>query len=139
MIQVLIVDDHKLVRDGLQALLGREKDIRVVGEARDGVEAVQLIASLAPDVVLLDMEMPRLGGLGVLKQMEASGCPARILVVSMITDESIVASAWEHGARGYISKNSEFGELTRAIRSVYSGTRYFPAHLVDAASEQRRT
>ncbi len=121
MIRRLIVDDHQLVRQGLCALLMKAQDIEIVGEARDGQEALELAQLVQPDVILMDIEMPRLNGLRATAQLAAARNRARVLVLSMRDDEKDVRAAVEAGAIGYLVKNSSREELIQAIRSVYQG------------------
>lgn len=122
-IRVLLADDHQLVRQGIEALLMAAKDIEIIGEARDGVEAVELAQRLQPDIVLMDIQMPRLDGLAATRQLVAAGCPTRVLVLSMREDEEAARRAAEAGAWGYQIKNSSREELVQAIRTVYQGVR----------------
>ncbi len=118
MIQVLIADDHQLFRQGVKALLRSAQDIRIVGEARDGQEAVELAERLQPDVILMDLEMPRMNGFAATEQLTARGNRARILVLSMRTDEQSAHLAAQSGAVGYLVKNCSRDELVAGIRSV---------------------
>ncbi len=124
MIHVLIADDHRLVRDGFRAVLEREKDLEVIGEARDGKEAVELTQRLNPDIVIMDIQMPRLNGLEATRVIRADGAH-RVLIVSMLRDESLVRQAIDHGAQGYITKDESFTELINAIRAIHGGDEYF--------------
>ncbi len=119
-IRVLIVDDHKLVREGFQLLLGRAKDIEVVAEARDGQEAVEIAERLAPDVVLMDITMPRMNGIQATKLIRERCSKTQVIVVSMVSDEILLSQAQASGAKGYISKNDCFDRLVSEIRSVCS-------------------
>ncbi len=130
MIHVLIADDHRLVRDGFRAVLEREKDLQVIGEARDGKEAVELTRRLNPDIVIMDIQMPRLNGLEATRELRTNGS-CRVLIVSMLRDENLVRQAIEHGAEGYITKDESFTELINAIRSIYSGNKYFSRTISD--------
>ena len=123
MIRVLIVDDHLLMRQGINALLIKAQDITIVGEARDGKEALELAERLQPDVILMDIEMPRLDGLQTTCQLVDSGHPAKIIILSMRTDEKTVRRAVDCGAQGYLVKNSGRDDLIGAIRTVYDGGR----------------
>jgi two-component system, NarL family, response regulator NreC len=122
-IRVLIVDDHQLVRQGILALLIKAKDIAIVGEARDGQEAIDLAQRLQPDVVLMDIEMPRMDGLRATEQLRAQGFAGKVLVLSMRSDEAPVRQALQTGAAGYLIKNSSREDLIAAIRAVHQGSR----------------
>lgn len=120
-IRVLIADDHHVVRGGLRALLETEEDIVVVGEASDGVEAVYKMRSLAPDVLLLDLVMPRKNGIEAILEIKQDQQDARILVLTSFSDDDKVFAAIKAGALGYLLKDSSPHELIQAIRDVYNG------------------
>lgn len=121
MIRVLVVDDHQLMRQGVMALLLKAKDIKVVAEARDGLEALEKTARADPDIILMDIEMPRLNGLKATEQLIQDGTSARIIILSMRSDPNDVREAARCGAKGYLIKNSSREELISAIRTVYDG------------------
>jgi DNA-binding NarL/FixJ family response regulator len=118
---VLIVDDHPAVRRGLRTFLELSEDIDVVGEAAEGTQVADLVAATAPDVVLLDMVLPGLDGLGVLAALGERGLTARVLVITSFTDRRSVLPAIRAGARGYLSKDVEPEALVAAVRSVHAG------------------
>ena len=120
-IRVLIADDHPVVRQGLRVLLSLEDDIEVVGEAGDGAEAVELAAALVPDVILLDLKLPGLDGLGVLAELRDRGLPARTLVLTSVADQASVTVAMRAGAAGFLYKDVDPDALVRAVRSVHDG------------------
>jgi DNA-binding NarL/FixJ family response regulator len=120
-IRVLIVDDQPAVRRGLRTFLELTEDIDVVGEAADGLGVADLVAERRPDVVLLDMVLPGLDGLGVLAELRERGLDARVLVVTSFTDRRSVLPAIRAGARGYLSKDVEPEALASAVRSVHAG------------------
>lgn len=124
-IRVLITDDQPLVRAGLQALLRRDKEIEIVGEARDGQEAVQLAEKLCPDIILMDVKMPNLDGIEATRRIHSENDSSRILMVAMSYDEKSVRRALASGARGYVDKSSMTDELIPAVRAVHGGQRYF--------------
>ncbi len=124
MIRLLIADDHKLAREGFIAELIRAPEIEVVGEARNGLEAVELAQQLKPDVILMDIEMPRLNGLAATERLIVLGNPARVLMTSVLEDEQNVRAAEQSGARGYIFKGIHPKELVTAIHTVYQNQRY---------------
>ncbi len=137
MIRVLIVDDHQLVRQGLMALLIKARDIEIVGEARDGQEAIELAQQKHPDVILMDIEMPRLNGIRATAQLTALGHPARVLILSMRDDEKDVRDAIQSGALGYLVKNSSREELIEAIRCVNQGNPIFSPSVASFVMEKR--
>lgn len=120
-IRVAVADDHPVVRDGLVAMLETQHEFEIVGEAGSGVEAVSLVERLAPDVLLLDLEMPGLDGVGVLRRLRELGSATRVLVFTVFdTDERIIAAV-EAGAAGYLLKGVPRGEIFAAIRVVNDG------------------
>ncbi|OUC96831.1 response regulator [Streptosporangium minutum] len=121
MIRVLIADDHPVVRQGLRTFLGLQDDLDVVGEAADGAEAVALVESLAPDVLLLDLKMPVLDGLGTLVRLEEHGLSPRVLVLTSVSDREDVAPAMRAGASGFLYKDVDPAALVQAIRAVHGG------------------
>ena len=119
MISVLIVDDHPVVRQGLRALLEVQDDMAVVGEAGDGPAAISLAESLRPDIVLLDLKLPGMDGVAVLRPMRAAGL--RVLVLTSATEPSTAAAAVRAGAAGVVYKDIDPAALVRGIRSVHDG------------------
>ena len=120
-IRILIADDHAVVREGLRALIDTEPGMELVDEAADGVEAVQRARSLQPDVILLDLVMPRMGGIEAIGAIKAENPDARILVLTSFAEDDKVFPAIRAGALGYLLKDSSPGELLQAIRDVYRG------------------
>jgi len=120
-IRVLIVDDHTLFRRGIAAVLSSQQDLKVVGEASDGLEAIQKVKEIAPDVVLMDLNMPRCSGLEATQALQAEMPQVNILVLTVSDDESDLFTAVKFGARGYILKNAEPEELTHAIFHIARG------------------
>jgi DNA-binding NarL/FixJ family response regulator len=120
-ITVLIADDHPVVRQGLQVLLSVTDDIEVVGEAADGGQAVALAAELDPDVILLDLKLPVMDGIAVLRELRDSRRGARALVLTSAPDRSLVSLAVQAGAAGFLYKDVDPDALVRAIRSVHDG------------------
>jgi len=123
-IRVLVVDDHTIVRDGICALLALAGDIEVVGEAANGSEALQLIRELQPDVVLMDVAMPVMGGLEATRRIRKEYPRARVLVLTQYDDKEYVIPVIESGASGFVSKTAASSELAAGIRSVYQGDSY---------------
>jgi DNA-binding NarL/FixJ family response regulator len=122
-ISVLIVDDHAVVRQGLQALLTSRPEVLVVGEAADGAQALQLAQTMQPDVILLDLLMPEMDGIAVMQQVRQAGLRSKILILSSSLDDERVLAAVRAGADGYILKASRVGELVQAIVRVAQGQR----------------
>ena len=124
-IRALIADDHPLFRDGLHGLLDSVPDLEVVGEAANGQEAIQLAASLQPDVILMDIKMPGTNGLQAMRDIVHTSPHIGILVVSMLEDDDSIFAAMRAGARGYVPKGASQSEMLRAIRAVANGEAIF--------------
>jgi two-component system, NarL family, response regulator NreC len=120
-IRVLIVDDHAILREGVRALLQLQPDIEVVGEASDGLQALEQVEKLDPDVVLMDVAMPGLGGIEAAIEMHKLGRRARILILSQYEDREYVRRLLKAGVAGYVLKKSAGSELANAIRAVQRG------------------
>ncbi len=123
-INVLIADDHTILRAGLRSLLSAEPDFNVVGEAADGSQAVILATQLNPDVVVTDINMPGTNGIEVTQELREHLPSARVLILSMYEDSSLVRQALEAGASGYIVKRAAESELINAVRAVAQGDTY---------------
>jgi DNA-binding NarL/FixJ family response regulator len=128
-ISVLIAEDHALLVDALQMLLGTQADMRCVGAARDGEQALAMAQSLRPDVLLLDLGLPKLDGLAVVESLQRSGSPVKVLVVTARLDPQSIRSALGFGAAGYLPKDEDSDELLLAIRRVAEGRRYISADI----------
>jgi len=120
-IRVVIADDHNVVRKGIRDLLSDEDDIDVVGEARNGQEAVDLASALKPDVVVMDIAMPELSGVEATRQIRASIPSVRVLVLTAYEDDPYIYSLLDAGAAGYILKTAESREIVRAVRTTAAG------------------
>jgi two-component system, NarL family, response regulator LiaR len=120
-IRVLVVDDHAVVREGLRAVLELQDGIVVVAEAADGREAVETAVRLRPDVVLMDLVMPRLDGVTAMRELRESLPEARVIVLTSFLDDDKLLPALRSGAAGYLLKNAKPEELVRAVRAAYAG------------------
>ena len=132
-LRVVIVDDHELVRQGVRALLQPEADMEVVGQAGDGLAALELVERLRPDVVVADLMLPGLGGLELTRQVIRRSPGTRVVVLSMHAEEPFVLGALDHGASAYVLKDAGIAELLRAIREAARGRRYLSPPLSDKA------
>lgn len=135
MITIVLADDHHVVRQGLRALLKAEADFSVVGEAGDGLAALQLVEQLKPNVLLLDLMMPGLNGLEVCRQLSKHSPHTHIVVLSMYSNEAYVLEALGNGASAYVLKDSSSVDLVHAVREVAAGRRYLSPPLSDRAIE----
>ena len=120
-IRILLVDDHAVVREGLRAFLALQDGFEIVGEAADGEEAVQRAAELQPDVILMDLVMPRLDGVSAMRELRRRGASAHVIVLTSFLDDDRLLPALEAGAAGYLLKNSQPTELARAVRAAQAG------------------
>jgi DNA-binding NarL/FixJ family response regulator len=120
-IRVLLVDDHPIIRSGIRMLLEQAPDIVVVGETDRGDDVLSLVDRLTPDVLLLDMEMPGKSGVDVARELQASGSPVRILVLSAYDDDQYISSLLSNGAAGYLTKEEALGRIVEAVRGVARG------------------
>ncbi|BAZ39957.1 LuxR family two component transcriptional regulator [Calothrix sp. NIES-4101] len=121
MIKVLIVDDQHLIRQGLRTLLELEPDLEIIGEAENGQEALNFIRELQPDVVLMDMRMPIMDGVAATREIHKNFAQVKVLVLTTFDDHEYVTTALQHGAMGYLLKDTPSEELAVAIRAVYKG------------------
>jgi DNA-binding NarL/FixJ family response regulator len=122
--KILIVDDHGILREGLKFLLEKETDLKVVGEAEDGVSAVRLAKELLPDVVIMDISMPNLNGIEATSLIINGAPGVKIIALSMYSNKKFIIDALKAGASGYVLKSYLFDELVKAIRSVAANERY---------------
>lgn len=120
-IKILVADDHPMLREGLVAVLGTQPDFEVVGEASDGEEAARLAGELLPDVILLDLEMPRADGVAALESLRDAGSEARAVVFTAYDTDERILGALRAGARGYLLKGASRAEIFSAVRTVAAG------------------
>lgn len=130
-ITIILADDHSIVRDGLKALVEKEDSLEVVGEARNGLEAIQLVRERRPDIVVMDVAMPDLNGIEATRQLTAEKADVKIIALSMHSDRRFVIEMLRAGAMGFVLKHSAFEELVLAIKNVYSGRTFLSASIVD--------
>jgi two-component system NarL family response regulator len=128
-INVLLVDDHPMVRDGVMSCLAFYEDVNVVGTAKDGLEAIAMAEQLVPDVIMMDISMPALNGIDATEAIMDSAPAAKILIFSMHDNAEYITNAVQAGASGYILKNTDAEEVYEAIVKVASGERYFGASI----------
>ncbi len=120
-IRILIVDDHPVVREGIAAMLAREPDLEVVGEAHDGLDAIDKARSLKPDVILMDLQMPRLDGAEAIRRIRATEPDMKFIVLTTFDSDDFIFKGIEAGARGYLLKDAPRDDLFRAVRAVHRG------------------
>lgn len=121
MIRVILADDHHLVRQGMRALLEQTGDIEILAEAENGHEAVHLTRDLAPDVLVMDINMPRLNGIQAAEQIHKLDLPTQVVILSMHADKTLIRQALRYGVRGYLLKRSVIEELLLAVRAALRG------------------
>jgi DNA-binding NarL/FixJ family response regulator len=120
-VRILIADDHPIFRDGLKRLLESESDLKVIGEACDGIEAVELVRKLRPEILLLDLAMPRRPGLEALREIGTDGFPVRVILLTAAAEKEQIVEALQLGARGVVLKDSATQILLKSIRAVMHG------------------
>src|SRR5262249_29213430 len=130
---IVLADDHHIVRQGLRALLDAEADFNVIGEAGNGLEVLELVNKLTPNVVVLDLMMPGLNGLEVTRQLNKHFPQIGIVILSMYAAEAYVLEALANGASAYVLKDSNSSDLVLAVREVFGGHRYLSPPLSDRA------
>ncbi len=135
-IKILIADDHPVVRRGLQSCLTRQDRVRIVGEAADGDEALEKALALTPDVVLMDISMPRRDGLAVTEALRKQAPQIKVLVLSVHTNKEFIFRIIQAGAHGYVSKEATPEQLLTAIEAVFAGETFFSPEIAQAALTQ---
>jgi two-component system, NarL family, response regulator LiaR len=141
LITILVVDDHAVVREGLRAFLGLQDGFEIVGEAADGEEALERAEQLDPDVILMDLVMPRRDGVSAMQELKERASRSRVIVLTSFLEDDRLLPALEAGAAGYLLKNSQPSELARAVRAAHAGDAIIDptvaARLVHALSDRR--
>jgi two-component system, NarL family, response regulator NreC len=122
--RIVIAEDHTILREGLKALLSSQPDLKIVGEAGDGLEAIRCVRDLGPDMVLLDLSMPRMTGLDAIKEIKRINPDVKIIVLTVHSSEEYILATLQAGADGYVLKEAHSAELQTAIRHVLEGRRY---------------
>lgn len=135
-IKVMIADDHSLIREGLRQLLEFDGSIKVAGEASNGLECLEKLEEYAPDVLLLDINMPEMNGIDVLKKIKAGQFQVKVLILTVHNELEYLMNAVDIGVDGYILKDSESSELKRAIKAVQEGENYIQQSLIPALNSQ---
>jgi DNA-binding NarL/FixJ family response regulator len=135
MIRVVLAEDHAMVRAGLRALLERSDTIEIVGEASNGQEAVEMVTKLVPDLLIMDIMMPRLNGIQSAEHIRTLKLPVNILILSMYSDEGLIRQALKSGVKGYVLKSSVSNELLEAIQSISNGGTYLSSEISELLKE----
>lgn len=124
-IRVLLSDDHPIVREGLRAYLSSEKSLAIVGEASNGMEVIEKVASLRPDIVLMDITMPGLNGIETTRHLHSSAAEVKVLILSVHEEREYLLESFRAGARGYLLKDSAPSDVIRAIEAVHAGDSFY--------------
>ncbi len=135
-IRILIVDDHPVVRAGLASMLGTQAELELVGAAPSGEEALRMLDTLHPEVILLDLRMPGMSGVAMLQALKASGRPVRVIILTNYETDEDIYRAVQAGAQGYLLKDTSLREMVEAIRAVHAGKRYIPRHIASRLAER---
>jgi two-component system nitrate/nitrite response regulator NarL len=138
LVTVVVVDDHPFFRDGVSRGLAQSGYVKVVGEAENGRDALEVIQREQPDVALVDYQMPDLDGLGVVHAIVRDGLPTKVLLLSAVTDSAVVFRALEEGAKGYLSKDAKRAEIVDAVLRVAKGATVVPPELASGVADQIR-
>ncbi|WP_276168699.1 response regulator transcription factor [Zobellia alginiliquefaciens] len=122
---IILADDHSLVRDGIRALLESESDLKVIGEASDGLEAIEMVNEKSPDLLIIDIRMPRMTGIEAVEKLSAQNSPVKCIILSMHDSEEYILQSVSAGARGYLLKDTGKTEFIKAIHAVREGGKYY--------------
>lgn len=126
-VKIVLADDHNIVRNGIRSLLENEPGIKVVGESEDGESAFKMVMQLKPDILISDINMPKVNGIELTEKIVAAGISTQILILSMYNDEAYILRSVEAGVMGYLPKDAEYGEILKAIKSIARGEMYYNA------------
>ena len=135
-VKIMITDDHSMIREGLKSLLELDGDIEVIAEAENGEECLQKLLTVKPDVLLLDINMPKMNGLEVLKSLKDAKSKVKVLVLTVHNETEYLMKAVEIGINGYVLKDSESAELKKAIFTIYDGENYIQPSLIPALNSK---
>lgn len=135
-VKIMITDDHSMIREGLKNLLELDGDIEVIAEAEDGMECLDKLESIHPDVLLLDINMPKMNGLEVLKKLKEKRSKIKVLVLTVHNETEYLMKAVDIGINGYVLKDSESSELKKAIFAIYEGETYIQPSLIPALNSK---
>jgi len=135
-IRVVVADDHRLFREGIRLILGQQKDIRIVGEAVNGLQTIDAVENLKPDVVLLDIKMPEMDGIQVITPIRQKSPKTKALMLTAYMDEVKIFESLKAGAKGYLSKDSSVSDLTKAIKAVHRGELWIERKLMSRFFDQ---
>ncbi|UII77778.1 response regulator transcription factor [Flagellimonas sp. HMM57] len=124
-IQIVLADDHALVRDGIRALLEEENNLQVIGEVSNGTEAMAMVAEKQPDILIIDIRMPEMGGIEAVEKLNARNTKTKCIILSMHDSEEYILKSVKAGANGYLLKDTDKNEFIKAIRTVDEGGKYF--------------
>jgi two-component system response regulator NreC len=130
-IKIMVVDEHKILREGLSSLINKQPNMETIGEATDGREAIEIVNKLSPDLVLMDVTMPNLNGIEATRKIKSKKPDIEIIALSLHSDRRYVLGMIDAGASGYLLKECAFDELVRAINTVMSGKKYLSPEISD--------
>jgi len=133
--RVVVAEDHRILREGLKSLLSTSEDIQIVGEAEDGLEAIRRVEEYRPDLIILDLSMPRLDGISAIREIKGRYPETRVMALTIHESEDYILDAFRSGADGYCLKDASHSELLTAVRSVLSGKAYFSPGISDKVLE----
>jgi len=137
-IDLMIVDDHALIREGIRRVLEDYEDIRIIAEARDGKEAIEIVSIYNPDIVLLDINMPKVNGLEALRVIKDLGIKSKVIILSAYSNKNYIVDAIKIGANGYVLKEVASKDLVTIIRNIYKGRSYLQPSLVKVLNQNLR-